>query len=94
MKPGKHSGSDTRITPLLLANGHGNYDTAHNPYIRTGNVVHWRWGMAVTCSVTYITAIIITFKPFQFWNGYATSISLLRPPCDGFRMETATWIQK
>jgi hypothetical protein len=31
---------------------------------------------------------------FHFRTGFVTAISLLKPPCGGYRSETATWIQK
>jgi hypothetical protein len=37
-------------------------------------------------------------KPLPLTNGqrniYLMSVSILKPPCGGFRSETATWIQK
>jgi len=46
-----------------------------------------RWGMVVACNR-------YNLQPFHFRNSYATAVSLLKPPCGGFRSETATWIQK
>jgi hypothetical protein len=47
--------------------------------------------MAVTYSITVIRYKILTAS---LPNGYVTAVSLLKPPCSGFRIETATWIQK
>jgi len=32
--------------------------------------------------------------PFRFLNGRVMAVSLLKPPCGGFKSETATWIKK
>ena len=76
----KHS--DTRIKPLTLANGHGRC-------------------MAVTPERTFLSVgkfplntKPLNFCPLHFRNGRVTSVSLLKPPCGGFRSETVTWIQK
>jgi hypothetical protein len=42
-------------------------------------------------SVKYIA---VKFCPFHFRNGRVTAASLLKPPFGGFRIPTATWIQK
>jgi hypothetical protein len=70
--------SHTRIKPLALASGHGRY-MLHNRYTRTGTFSVG--GMAVTYSRYKFVTVSL---PKRF----------LKPPCGGFRSETATWIQK
>jgi hypothetical protein len=41
----------------------------------------------------------VTYNRYKFVtvslpNGFVTAVSLLKPPCGGFRIETVTWIQK
>jgi hypothetical protein len=65
---------------LAFTNGHGRY---------TRTDIYVRWGMPVK----YIQWPLI-FWPFHFWNRRVAAVSLLKPPCGGFRIETAIWIQK
>jgi hypothetical protein len=43
--------------------------------------------------MTVTDIAVIIFKPFHFRNGFVMAVLLLKPPCSGFRIETATWIQ-
>jgi hypothetical protein len=74
--------SHTRIKPLALASGHGRYITV-TPERTLFSVGEWPLHIAV-----------INLYTFHFRNGYVTAASLLKPPCGGFRSETATWIQE
>ncbi len=78
--PGKHS--DARIKPLPLTNGHGRYITAA-PERALVSVGEWP-----------LHAAVINLQPIHSRNGFATAVSLLKPPCGGFKRETTTWIQK
>ena len=74
--------SNTRIKPLPLTNGHGRHTTVA-PERTLFSVGEWP-----------LHTTVINLKQFHFRNGYVTAVSLLTPPCGGFRSETATWIQK
>jgi hypothetical protein len=48
-----------------------------------------RWGMDVTYNrYKFVTVLLLIL------DGYVTAVSLLKPPCGGIMIETATWIQK
>jgi hypothetical protein len=70
------------MKPLALASGHGRH-MAVAPERTLASVEEWPLQTAV-----------VNLQPFKFRNGFATDISLLKPPCGGFRSEIATWIQK
>jgi hypothetical protein len=70
------------IKPSPLANGHGRYITA-TPERALVSVGECPLHLAV-----------INLQPPHIWSGHVTAISLLKPPCGGFRIKTVTWIQK
>ena len=74
--PGKHS--DARIKPLPLTNGHGRYITAA-PERALVSVGEWP-----------LHAAVINLQPIHSRNGFATAVSLLKPPCGGLKRETTT----
>jgi hypothetical protein len=66
------------IKPLAFTSGHGRYITA-----TPERAFFFLWEVAVTHAVA-----IINLEPFHFRNGYVMAVSLLKPPCGGFRIET------
>jgi hypothetical protein len=72
----------TRMKSLALASGHSPYITVtpERALVSVGE-----WPLHIT---------VVNLKPFHFRNGCVTAVSHLKPPCGGFRSETATWIQK
>ena len=78
--PVKVKDSLTRIKPVALTNGHGCHITVTDTC--------FRWGMAVVRYNLY------KFETVSIPKRPCTAVSLLKPPCGGFRSEAATWIQK